>query len=137
MRIFVDTNVIISAILFPQGKVASVFSYIIESHDLIISSYTIKECETVFDRKFPTKRSFLDSFFNDINYELFETPKKINPKKYPDIRDVNDLPILVSAILSDADILITGDKDFEDIKIEKPLIFTPNQYFELIKKRGN
>ena len=137
MRIFVDTNVIISAILFPQGKVASVFSYIIESHDLIISSYTITECETVFDRKFPTKKSFLDSFFNAINYELFETPTKINAKKYPDIRDVNDLPILVSAILSDADILITGDKDFEDIKIEKPLIFTPNQYFELIKKRGN
>ncbi|MCI6809207.1 MAG: PIN domain nuclease, partial [Spirochaetia bacterium] len=39
---------------------------------------------------------------------------------------------LVSAILSDSDILLTGDKDFEDIKIDKPLIFTPAKYFELI-----
>jgi predicted nucleic acid-binding protein len=69
-----------------------------------------------------------------MQYELFETPKKINEKKYPNIRDINDLPILVSAILSDADILLTGDKDFEEIKINKPLIFTPKQYFDLIKK---
>ena len=42
------------------------------------------------------------------------------------------MPVLVSAILSDSDILITGDKDFEDVKIDKPLIFTPSKYFELI-----
>ena len=132
MRVFVDTNVIISAVLFPKGKVAAVFSYIIETHDLIISSYTIEECQIVFARKFPTKMEGLTSFFKVINYELFETPKKINAKKYPHIRDAKDLPILVSAILSDADILLTGDKDFENIEIKKPLIFTPAQYFELI-----
>jgi len=133
MRIAVDTNVLISAILFPHGKVASVFSYITEEHDLIIPSFTVIECETVFDRKFPGKKGFLDAFFGELNYELFVTPKKINPKKYPKIRDDDDLPILVSAILSDADILITGDKDFEDIHIKKPLIFTPARYYELIK----
>ena len=53
------------------------------------------------------------------------------------MRDSNDLPILVSAIISDSDILITGDKDFEDISIKKPLIFTPNQYYDLIKKENN
>ena len=137
MRVFVDTNVIISSVLFPHGKVASVFSYIIETHDLIISSYSIKECEIVFDRKFPNKKDNLKIFFTNLIFELFETPQKIEKEKYPQIRDVNDLPILVSAILSDADVLITGDKDFEDINIKKPLIFTPNQYFELMKKKDN
>ena len=102
MRVFVDTNVVISAMLFPNGKVAKVFSHLLEKHTLIISSYTKDECKEVFE------------------------------KKYPKIRDIKDLPVLVSAILSDSDILLTGDKDFEDIKIDKPLIFTPAKYFELI-----
>lgn len=135
MKVFIDTNVLISAVLFPQGKVASVFSYLIESHDIVISSYTIKECEIVFEKKFPAKVEYLRTFIDNLSFELFQTPKKINPDKYPKIRDKNDLPILVSAILSDSDILITGDKDFEDIQMKKPLVFTPNQYFELIRKK--
>ena len=74
----------------------------------------------------------LEIFFDGINFEEFKSTEKINEKKYPKIRDIKDLPVLVSAILSDADILLTGDKDFEDIKIDKPLIFTPAKYFELI-----
>ena len=37
-------------------------------------------------------------------------PEKIDEKKYPKIRDIKDLPVPVAAILSDSDILITGDK---------------------------
>jgi hypothetical protein len=53
---------------------------------------------------------------------------------FPPIRDAGDLPVLASAILSDVDILLTGNKDFGGIGIKKPLIFTPNQYFDLIQK---
>lgn len=134
MRIFVDANVIISAILFPNGKAASVFSHILEKHTVIISSYTKDECVEVFQKKFPTKIKHIDFFFEGINYESFESPKTIDAKKYPKIRDVKDLPVLVSAILSDADILLTGDKDFDDVKIEKPLIFSPAKYFDLLGK---
>ena len=48
MRVFVDTNVVISAILFPDGKVAKVFSHLLEKHTVIICSYTIKESEVSF-----------------------------------------------------------------------------------------
>ena len=105
MRIFIDSNIVISSILFPDGKVAKVFSHLLENHTVIISSYTKEECKKVFENK------------------------------YPKVRDIKDLPVLVSAILSDSDILITGDKDFEDVKIDKPLIFTPSKYFELIAEK--
>ena len=36
----------------------------------------------------------------------------------------------IQAIIADVDILITGDKDFEDVKIEKPEIVTPNEFYE-------
>jgi len=132
LRVFVDTNIIISAILFPNAKVAKVFSHLIEKHTVIIASYIKEECKEVFEKKFPLKKEQLNIFFDGIRFEEFKTPKKIDEKKYPKIRDIKDLPVLVSAILSDSDILITGDKDFEDVKIDKPLIFTPAAYFELI-----
>lgn len=134
MRVFVDTNVVISAMVFPNGKVARVFSHLLEKHTVIISSYTKEECKEVFEKKFPEKLKQLEIFFDGINFEEFATPNKIDENKYPKIRDVKDLPVLVSAILSDSDILLTGDKDFEDLKIDKPLIFSPAKYFELIEK---
>ena len=134
MRVFVDTNIVISAILFPNGKTAGVFSYLLEKHTVIISSYTKEECKEVFKKKFPLKKELLDIFFDGISFEEFKSPEEIDEKQYPKIRDIKDLPILVSAILSDSDILITGDKDFEDIKIDKPLIFTPTKYFDLIEE---
>ena len=130
---FVDTNVVISAMLFPNGKVAKVFSHLLEKHTVIISSYTKEECKEVFEKKFPAKIEQLEIFFNGINFEEYTTPNKIDEKKYPKIRDIKDLPVLVSAILSDSDILLTGDKDFEEVKIDKPLIYTPAKYFELIE----
>ena len=132
MRVFVDTNIVISAMLFPNGKVAKVFSHLLEKHTVIISSYTREECIEVFEKKFPSKMKELEIFFDGINFEEVKSPEKFDEKKYPKIRDIKDLPVLVSAILSDADVLLTGDKDFEDIKIDKPLIFTPSKYYELI-----
>ena len=62
MRVFVDTNVVISAMLFPNGKVAKVFSHLLEKHTLIISSYTKDECKEVFEKKFPEFLRFLLRF---------------------------------------------------------------------------
>lgn len=132
MRIFVDANVVISALLFPGGKVAQVFAHVLENHTAIISSYTKNECAEVFSKKFPEKSGLLDNFFDGISYEEFESPAEINTLNYPKIRDVKDLPVLASAILSDSDVLLTGDKDFCDVHIDKPLVFTPAQYYELI-----
>lgn len=133
MRVFVDTNIVVSSILFPNGKVAYVFSHLLEKHTVIISSYTKEECYEVFQKKFPDKIDQIEVFFNGVNFEEFITPKQIDKTKFPSVRDIKDLPVLVSAILSDSDILLTGDKDFEEVKIDKPLIFSPTKYFELIQ----
>lgn len=132
MRILVDTNILISAALFPEGKVACVLDYLFETHTVVIASYSLKECEQVFVRKFPAKLSVLYRFLADIDYERFDTPVNPDPSLYPHIRDAKDVPILASAILADVDVLISGDKDFEDLNMKRPLVFTPQQYFDLI-----
>ena len=132
MRVLIDTNIIVSAALFPKGKVAFVLSHLFDFHTVVIASYSIEESKKVFLNKFPEKLDILDSFYNEIEFELFETPVGIDSDLFPKIRDIHDLPILASAILSDVDVLITGDKDFEGISLAKPLIFTPSEYFDFI-----
>ncbi len=41
-----------------------------------------------------------------------------------------DYPVLNTAIIEDVDILVTGDKDFSDVEIEKPEILTPSEFAE-------
>lgn len=77
-------------------------------------------------------------FFSKYSYEYVYTPLDINPEDYPEIRDINDLPILVSAIVADVDMIITGDKDFFDIKagdfeMELPVIVTLKEFIEGIE----
>lgn len=134
MRFLADTNVLISSALFPEGKVSKVLSYILETHELVLCSFSIEEARAVFDRKFPERLDSLDRFLRGIEFELFQTPRVIDSNAFPTLRDPKAIPILVSAILSRVDILLTGDKDFQDIDIERPLIFTPSEYLSLIEK---
>jgi predicted nucleic acid-binding protein len=52
----------------------------------------------------------------------------MNTSLYPKIRDIDDFPVLVAAIESNVDILITGDKDFDEIKIDRPRIMKPRKF---------
>ena len=82
----------------------------------------------MFKRKFPDKYSDMELFLEKLPYELF-TLEKINIKKYPKVRDMNDIPVLANAIESKADLLITGDKDFDEIKTNRLIIMKPGEYF--------
>lgn len=61
---------------------------------------------------------------------MIYTPQEFDKQEYPDIRDNKDLPILVSAIIGDVDYLITGDKDFFEIKLEKPEIVSAKEFLD-------
>lgn len=73
---------------------------------------------------------YLEKFLSKFSFELVYTPQDIEIEKYPAIRDIADLPILVSAIIEDVDVIGTGDKDFFDVEVEKPEIITVKEYFE-------
>lgn len=129
MRIMLDTNVLISMILFPGKKFTQMLDVITREHTLALSSFVLDELMAVADRKFPTKKDVIDRFLSKLGYELVYTPHKM-PSGLFTIRDMNDYPVLYTAIQEDADILITGDKDFTNINIEKPDILTPSEFIE-------
>ena len=129
MRIMLDTNVLISMILFPSKRFQKMLEYITVQNELVLSSFVIDEVNAVAERKFPSKKADVDRYLSQLSYEMVYTPKTMKAGLF-EIRDMNDYPVLYTAIIEDVDILITGDKDFLDVTIEKPDIITPSDFIE-------
>lgn len=114
MRILIDTNILISAVLFPKSNVANTLLYIIEKHDVVLCDYNIYELREVLSRKKPDKLPDAEKLLIELSYELIPASYNAEIK----IRDVKDQPILNAAIISNVDIILTGDKDFLCLDIE-------------------
>ena len=129
LRIMLDTNILISASVFRSHIINQIMTYVHDYHRLVISSYVMEELYTVVKRKFPQKMQNVEEFFSGIRYEYVYTPPNFD-KTDLYIRDVKDYPVLYSAVTENIDILITGDKDFSELEIEKPEILTPAEFVE-------
>lgn len=129
MRIMLDTNVLISALLFPNSRMDAIMDCVFARHQLVLSSYVVNELKNVVNQKFPLKIQAVDTFLTTTGFEYVYTPEKIEQGIF-EIRDVKDYPVLYTAIIEDVDILVTGDKDFFDIDIDKPEIMTPAMFAE-------
>lgn len=109
MKVFLDTNILISAALFPNGIAAKAVSF---PNQGIISDYSVSELTEVFTRKFPNRIPELNNFLVCAltTLRLITTPEE-DMVNVPALRDKKDLPVLRAALAADADILLTGDKD--------------------------
>ena len=123
MRVMIDTNILLSAFVFQSTKMAALVEQVIEEHTLVLCSHIIDEFFDVVTRKSSKYKSAFDDLFSKLSYEMVYTPKW--QESMPNIRDEKDKPILAAAILSDIDVIITGDKDFYEVKIERPEILSP------------
>ena len=122
MRVMLDTNVLLSALLFPSERMNRMMRCIFEDHRLVLSSYVVEELGFVVKRKFPTKMDTIDRLLSSMSYEFVYTPQMLDKGS---VATAKDYPVLYTAIVEDVDVLITGDKDFADVGIERPEILTP------------
>jgi predicted nucleic acid-binding protein len=60
-----------------------------------------------------------------LGYELVAAPRE-----GLEMSDPKDSPILNAAIIADADIIVSGDKHFLELDIERPQVLSPTAYFE-------
>jgi len=125
----IDTNILVSALLFPNKRMDALIYRITTKHSLVLSSYVINELLEVTKRKFKDKVDVVDTLLSQIPYELVYTPLNL-PTDVFDIRDKKDYPVLYSAVAESIDVFITGDKDFDDVEIEKPEILTVSEFLE-------
>jgi putative PIN family toxin of toxin-antitoxin system len=123
-----DANVLLSALVFGSAKMATLLEIVAEKHTMVLPSHIIEEFRSVVTRKSPKYNDAVDAFFAKLSYEMTYTPTW--QEYMPDIRDKKDRPLIAAAILSDIDILITGDKDFYSVDMERPLVLKPADFLE-------
>ena len=129
----VDTNVLISLLVFSSKKMNQMMECIFMEHQLVLSSYIVEELKDVVSRKFPDKVGVVDTLLAKMNYEYVYTPDILDETLFK-IRDVKDYPVLYTAILEDVDILVTGDNDFSNVDVDKPEILPPAEFVERFAK---
>lgn len=129
MRIMLDTNILISAFIFKSKKINELIEVLSNEHKIVICSYCVDEIKELIERKFKVSKKSLENFLEIFPFELVYSPTQLEEKKF-EIRDEKDYIILYTAIIENVDILITGDKDFKDVKIERPEILTCAEFLE-------
>lgn len=125
MRILIDTNILISAILFPKSLIAQTLFYITNNYDIVLCDQNINELREVLKRKKPDKLPDAEVLLAEMSYELI--PATFHAEKL--IRDAKDQPILNAAIISGVDIILS-DKDFLCLDIEHPSCMNVTQFIE-------
>jgi len=125
MRVMIDTNVILSAIYNPKSKPAGVLRHVCEKHELVLCDYIIAECYDVMARKFPQNIVVFIKLLATLGYELVATPRE-----GVEMPDPKDSPILNAAVNADVDIIISGDKHFLNLDLERPQVLSPSDYYD-------
>lgn len=130
MRVMLDTNIFISMIFFPSPQTRELARRLTDNNQIVVCDYVIEELRLVTERKFRSKRKFLDSFFLELPFELVYTPKVLDLNEFPKMRDIKDSPILATAIMEGIDVFLTGDKDFLVLDVDMPEILTMAEFLE-------
>jgi uncharacterized protein len=133
MKIFADTNVLVSAFT-ARGLCADLLEIILADHQLMTGEYVLQELQRVLTTKLKVpqrKASDVLQFLR--NHHVEPIPDKPSKVK---VRDEDDRWVLESAIRAKADILVTGDKDLLNISKQVPQlkIVTPRTFWELVQK---
>lgn len=136
MRIFIDSDVIISSLLSQSGAAHSLLS--LNSFKFCISSLSRKELEIVairLDLGRESLRKLINNSFEVIM--ILESLPEIKKSFKEYVFDVNDAHIVAGAKKAKANFLITYNiKDFKIEKIKKDLgivILTPGNFLQYLR----
>ncbi|MCL1799890.1 MAG: putative toxin-antitoxin system toxin component, PIN family [Promicromonosporaceae bacterium] len=130
MKVFIDANVLFSAAVFPGGAASQAYDLALE-HDAIVSDFVLGELRRVVSEKVPDKLEAMERFIIELTAgaETISTPKSPDHLEH-NVRDVNDRPVLRAARAAGSDILLTGDKGFNESGITEPEPLTPRQFLD-------
>jgi predicted nucleic acid-binding protein len=87
MRIMLDTNLLISAILFWSENLSRLIEKVVEDYTLVLSTYVVVELKSVVERKFHSKIKAIEKFLTALSYELVYSPENYDGIPSFEIRD--------------------------------------------------
>jgi len=134
MRLVLDTNVLVSGLLYPGGPPSRlVRAWRAGAFDLAISDFVIEELTRIWAhlaQRLKVSPNDLADFIDTIalRAELLRIDAAmVAQASTAGLRDSNDLPVLALLIGSGADYLVSGDKDLLSLADSFPIL-TPADF---------
>jgi len=131
MRIVIDSNVWISALIF-GGKPRHIFERVVtDGLTIIVSEEIFTEVRRVLTLKFP---DFIDDFENfQAVMQPYTTKVRLGHLKVTVSRDEDDNRIIETALTGNVSHIITGDKDLLVLsKYKKINMITPADFLGIV-----
>ena len=131
MRVFLDTNVLVSAFA-TRGLCSDLLRSVLAEHELVTGEVVLGELRRALQHRIklpPITISGIDQFLK----KQIVVPKPSKP--YPiEITDPDDKWILATAVAGNADVLVTGDSDLLEVAAKSPIrIMTPREFWDLVR----
>lgn len=139
-RVVLDTNLVVSAILSPDGKPATILKMALTGKlDLVLSPAILEEISLVLNYgrivKLFAKRSITPEMLKDALQKIVKMAIMVPGKKeaYNIDKDPSDNMLLSCALEGKSDFIISGDHHLTDIKeFENIQIVNPDTFLKLI-----
>jgi putative PIN family toxin of toxin-antitoxin system len=124
LRVVLDTNVLLSGIAYPAsipGKIITAWRH--GSIDVLLSTFILEELQRMLP-KLTHRHGLTPAEISDLVDALFIQAEVIDPPAdiEPNLRDINDQPVLAGLKVSGADYLISGDKDLLALADAYPIV---------------
>ena len=133
--VFVDTNVLISGLLY-RGNEAKVLELALDGKiKLVISKQVVEETKRTLVEKFGLKASLSETVVESWSkIAQIAEPTSDEVERFKHLISAKDAPILAAAVKSGAESMLTGDKAFHRDEIQRLIdVLTAKQFLERLR----
>jgi putative PIN family toxin of toxin-antitoxin system len=133
VRVFFDTNVLVSAFL-ARGLCADLLRLVLSEHTLVCSEVVLDELRDVLRRKGrlpPAQIEAIETFLRD--HPIAPRPKTTLQLG---LVDADDEWVLASAVLVEADLFVTGDQGVLSCSTSPLPLLNPRSSWEHLRSSG-
>ena len=134
MRVFLDTNVLISAFA-ARGLCADLMRLLLVEHEVVTGEVNVVELRRVLTKRFKATAAQVD-VIAQLRRDQTVIPKPAALLSLK-VRDPDDAWVLASAVVGGADLLVSGDQDLIVLANRAPLpILSPRDAWSRLRGEG-
>lgn len=131
MRVFLDTNVLVSAFA-TRGLCTDLFRHVLAEHELVTGQAVLNELGRVLTERIQLPADKVESILQLLKeHPCVPVPQDVS---HLQIRDADDAVVLASALTARADVLVTGDRDLLEMEGDPGIrIMKPRDFWSLAR----
>jgi len=134
VRVFLDTNVLISAFA-ARGLCADLMRLLLVEHEVVTGEVNVVELRRVLTKRFKATAAQVD-VIAQLRRDQTVIPKPAALLSLK-VRDPDDAWVLASAVVGGADLLVSGDQDLIVLANRAPLpILSPRDAWSRLRGEG-